>query len=191
MKRKLFIIFFLTIFTKIYSQSLLDKINSSTGYFYFYIPKAWEDVSKYNELCVDAFQYKISESSFFTVTSIDIFNLYQSSPQMKNVTRAQLSYDSYTKKTMDESLENWVYSYVSQLQNNHPDIQILEKKVCYIDHKPAIYAKLTYGYGEETIIQEVYDLMFMGIDTKFTYFYNAKEDSLVPVFKKIIESIKY
>ena len=191
MKRTIIIFSFLIILSNVYSQGLVNKINSSTGYFYLYVPKDWEDVSKYNDLCIDSFSYKISESSFFTITSIDIFDLYKNSPQMKGVTRAQLSYNAYTRKTMYESLENWVLSYTAQLQNNHPDIKIIEKKVSYIDHQPSIYLKITYGYENETIIQEVFDLMFMGIDTKFTYFYNTKEKNLVSLFEKVISSIKY
>lgn len=193
MKKIMSLLFFFSalISTELFSQSFFNKIDSNTGYFYLFVPKSWEDVSKYNNLCVDAFSYKVTDSSFMTVTSIDIYEIYKNTSEMKSVNRTQLSYQLYTKKDMDESLENWVFSYIKVLKNNHRDVKILEKKVSYVDHQPAIYLKITYSYGTETIIQEVYDVMYNGIDTKYTYFYNSKEKQLIPLFEKVIESIKY
>lgn len=187
-KKSIFLTLLLLINSYLFANNI--TVNSSKGIFKFDIPETWEDISVYDNTLIDYYQFRINEACFFNCVTIDNYALV--SAQYSNILRSQLNYSKYPKTLMNNCHELFCQNYIAGIQENHPDLKLLEKKITFLANLPANYLKFTYNYKTEIIYQEVYEVLYNGYSCKFTYFYDENSKySVLKQVKQVLDSIQF
>ena len=168
----------------------LKVITSKTQYFTYTVPSSWRYTAKETPIAMEVANFTNDLGAYFMTSSVDMYDRLKTSPGYSTYTRSNFSYRNYSPDSINAALKGYIESYIGGL--TYPNLLVQEKKVSKINGEPCLYVRFSFSAGDETVVQETFDILYMGVDTKLSYgVMQSKKSMYYPTILNMINSVKY